>query len=466
MACRNFWTVKDGKICKGFIEFKWESGISVSQKRRSCLHLHSALNVHYDLYPALDISSASPEQLGIDLSAFNLKWNGKTIECWYQGSKIYSNAGHMKHLYDCDSLTAKKSMKESNLGKLIGFRLVDTDYPMEPRTVFYDWIYLQGLLQYDRKDEILKYQVFTDVQATTDIDACQARAVCIYKLLHEQNNLGILRDFDLFKDWHSSYVESQFSGEFYPSDMRQVGENRVKILDTSIDNFKKACELFHYNFVLQNDGSYTMSLKAKVVDPDVIVYTDGLLDDLCALEELSKKYKKALIILVNGSDLPTSDYAMNNYDMMKFSVDVKSWFTDATVIQDAFMLSDVCELTPDSNCVVYCLCNATAISKDLHMLKSVRELHAMIGSSHTYSTVDEEWNAAQDIDAYGRLLDAIGNNSNWHQYTSVECEQFIHSPSEKPEQLKYYDVYINKMRAMGENQCCYDLKCIYMSYTI
>lgn len=210
MAKRNFWVIKDGKVAKGEIEFKWEPGMSVAQKRRSCANLHSALSSKLGLKNPLDISSASTTPLGVKLSAFNLMWNGKSVECWYQGSKVYSVAGHMKKLYDVDSMTAKKSMKNANLGSLIGFRLIDTDYPMNPRTVFYDYLYLQGLLQSEYKDNVLEYDVFTDIQAVTDIDACQARTVCIYKLLIEQNNLSVLGSFDTFKEWHEKHVEIKY----------------------------------------------------------------------------------------------------------------------------------------------------------------------------------------------------------------------------------------------------------------
>lgn len=209
MAQRNFWTIKDGKVAKGLVDFKWESGMSITQKRKSCVNLHNTLAEKFKIGvdKILDISSASTTALGVSLSAFNLILDGKSVECWYQGSKVYEKAGHMKHLYDVDSMTAKKSMKNTNLGKLIGFRLVDTDYPMEPRTVFYDYIYLKGLIQFDNRDAILDYEAFTDIQAVTDIDACQARTVCIYKLLHQQNKLSLVENFDAFKEWHKEHVE-------------------------------------------------------------------------------------------------------------------------------------------------------------------------------------------------------------------------------------------------------------------
>ena len=210
MAERNFWLIQDGKIAKGSITFKWEPGMSTSQRRKSCQNLHSALKEKYD-QAALDISSASTTDLGVKLSAFNLKWRGKSVECWYQGSKVYSIAGAMHYLYNATSMEAKQSMKQGGLGNLVGFNLEGTEYPMSPRTVFYDYIYLMGLLEtYGDSLDLSEYGFFTDIQAVLNIDACQARTVCEYKLLQEEGNLGNVKSFDWFKEWHEAHVEKVY----------------------------------------------------------------------------------------------------------------------------------------------------------------------------------------------------------------------------------------------------------------
>jgi hypothetical protein len=209
MAFRNYWTIKDGKIIKGQEEFKWEPGMSTSQRRKSCKNLHEVIKEKTGSLP-LDISSASTTELGVKLSAFNLIWRGHSIECWYQGSKVYSIAGPMHHLYNMTSRQAKASMKEANLGKLIGFNLEGVDYPMEPKTVFYDYLYLMGLIEnYGQDLDLSEYEYFTDVQAVINIDACQARTVCEYKLLKEQGLLDKIKDFSNFDDfvkWHKMFV--------------------------------------------------------------------------------------------------------------------------------------------------------------------------------------------------------------------------------------------------------------------
>lgn len=466
MAVRNFWTIKDNKVAIGSIEFKWEPGISIAQKRRSCAHLHSALNYVYDLYPALDISSASLDPLGVALSAFNLKWRGVSVECWYQGSKVYSIAGTQHHLYKVDSLTAKKSMKKDNNGLLIGFNLEGVEYPMSPRTVFYDYIYLQGLMEFENRDAILDYEVFTDVQATVDIDACQARTVCIYKLLHMQGKLDIIKDFDKFLEWHKEFVEDMYASDICYSNtgIRYLADGSCKILDTFLESVKEPFDVNHKELVY-NNGAYNVVDKPKFKNPEVVIYTDMLLDDLCAIELLSYKYKSAVILVANSDDLPSSNYAADNYNIVKANNDVKTWFKDNVVfVKDSLELRDVCEFTPEHRVTVFCLCNAKAIVRDLEYIEpNLKNLAAMIGSSHEFNPNDPEWNANQDLEAYKVLQEFINSNSNCLQVTAGECEDSYNPEDGTYNWLKYSSAYLNKMTQLNENTCCYDLRCILLA---
>lgn len=207
MAQRNFWKIQNGVIVKNVEDFKWEPGISIAQRRRSCINLHNVLKSKG--YTPLDISSASPDEFGVKLSAFNLMWNGKTVECWYQGSKVYKNAGVQHHLYNVSSREAKKSMKALAGDQLIGFNLNGIVFPMSPKTVFYDWIYLNGLVQsYGKELDFSAYDCFTDIQAVINIDACQAKTVCIYTLIQQQNRFDeVMKDFDAFLKWHTTFVK-------------------------------------------------------------------------------------------------------------------------------------------------------------------------------------------------------------------------------------------------------------------
>lgn len=208
MAIRNFWTFKDCKVAKGCIEFKWEQGQSTAQKTRSCNNLHAAIKAYTGMV-SLDISTASPSPIGVSLSAFNLKPDGRSVETLYQGSKVYSD-GYIAHdLYDADSRTAKK-LSQENHGRISGFNYFGTEYPTEPDSIFYDYIYLKALLANYGNSMVTTATCFTDIQQNMEALACQARSFCIYQLMRFSSCLHLLDDFDKFKEWHESHVEIDY----------------------------------------------------------------------------------------------------------------------------------------------------------------------------------------------------------------------------------------------------------------
>lgn len=235
MADRHFWTIVDNKIAKGSIRFKWEAGTSIAQKKRCCRNLHNVIDFHCELSP-LDISRGSTSSLGESLSAFNLTWKGKPVECWYQGSKVFSNAGAMHKLYNVNAATAKNAVKASGLGRLVGFNLDGAEFPMEPKTAFYDLLYLCALREkFGDSLELSAYDCFTDIMATTDTLACQARTVCEYKLLQNTANLDVLNNFDEYIQWHKEHVESYYPVVYKDCCVLFVSDGIIKCIDTYVD---------------------------------------------------------------------------------------------------------------------------------------------------------------------------------------------------------------------------------------
>src|SRR5437016_2509268 len=109
-----FIPLTDGQpgVQEKLLEFKWYPGMSVSQKQKSIRELHkTALAIN--LNPVLEISSKSETDLGIQLSAFNLKISTKSkrrvfsVESAFQSSKIFEKGGPYTDLLDVDSRTAK-----------------------------------------------------------------------------------------------------------------------------------------------------------------------------------------------------------------------------------------------------------------------------------------------------------------------------------------------------------------------
>lgn len=169
------------------LEFKWHSGMAKSQKQKSIAELHNVAN-DLGFERVLEVSSKSENELGIKLSAFNLlietQKNKKifTVETAFQGSKVFSRGGPYKDLIGIDSLAAKKDIRLKNSGQLIGFEFFGKSFPLEPRTYFYDWIYINALAKNkELSEQVTLFDSFTDIEFNPQKSInCQAHSVAIY----------------------------------------------------------------------------------------------------------------------------------------------------------------------------------------------------------------------------------------------------------------------------------------------
>lgn len=199
MAKRSVYRVSDDD--KKYIEeievdFTWYPGFAVSQKQKSILDLHSEYNKIYKEDKVLEISSKSKEELGIRLSAFNLMITTKddkrfSVESAFQSSKKFELGGPYIDILEKNSREAKKDTRLKTSGKLIAFEFYGRKWPLEPKTIFYDWLYIRAL--YKNKDlasQILEYDAFTDIEFNPDKSInCQARSAALFVSLSKRDLL-------------------------------------------------------------------------------------------------------------------------------------------------------------------------------------------------------------------------------------------------------------------------------------
>ena len=164
MAIRPVFVIKKARPYFGEIEteFQFFSGFSDVQKQKSITSLHDAyLSLHPDGKP-LEISTKSPNPIGQALSAFNLKillQSGidASLESVFQASKIFEYGGPYTDILSKLPWEAKKDTRLKESGNIISFNLEGKVFPTEPKTFFYDWLYVNAV---DRnaylKEEILK----------------------------------------------------------------------------------------------------------------------------------------------------------------------------------------------------------------------------------------------------------------------------------------------------------------------
>jgi hypothetical protein len=191
------------KDAPGFVKeisftIPWASGFAPVQKKKNIKALHDAA-ASSGFSPLLEISTKSDELAGQRLSAFNLKVHTKTgplpLECVFQGSKVFERGGPYTDLYNADPREAKRDQRLQESGCLLGFEFEGHRFPLQPATVFYDWLYLSALFPHrkwliDRVKNKVKYAGFTDIEFNPAKSInCQARSCALFVVLMDEGLL-------------------------------------------------------------------------------------------------------------------------------------------------------------------------------------------------------------------------------------------------------------------------------------
>ena len=190
------------------IDFKYYSGFSTSQKIKTIESFHHEILQKYKNLKVLEISTKSNEKLGQELSAFNLKSetvNKKisfTVETAFQSSKVFENGGPFIDLLYKTSKQAKTDERLKTSGKIISVNFLNKDYPTEPKTLFYDWLYI-NVLEKNKElhKDLFQYNCFTDIEFNPAKSInCQAHAVALF-ISMKKNNIDFdkIKDIDYFK---------------------------------------------------------------------------------------------------------------------------------------------------------------------------------------------------------------------------------------------------------------------------
>ena len=191
------------------VEFAYFTGFAISQKQKSISSMHVTIeNLGINLQ-VLEVSTKSSNPIGVALSAFNLQFlneiNGKEypLENIFQSSKVFENGGPYRDLLDVHPKDAKRDERLKNSGNLICFDYNGTKWELEPKTMFYDWIYIRSLCRNEMlSKKILEYNAFTDIEFNQEKSInCQARAAAIFVSLSVNGLLpDILDDLSRFKE--------------------------------------------------------------------------------------------------------------------------------------------------------------------------------------------------------------------------------------------------------------------------
>lgn len=206
------------------VEFSWNPGFAPVQKKKNVAAMHEAARAR-GIFPLLEVSTKSEERLGQRLSAFNLKIETDigaiSIEAAYQGSKVFKNGGPYTDIYGMDSRSAKRDERLQKSGALTGFNYFGRQWPLVPKTAFYDWLYLSALESHqDFLKRLFEYKGFTDIEFNPAKSLnCQARTcallVSLLKLdaltdaLRSQSDFIAMVASDSFNQAHSAELRQR-----------------------------------------------------------------------------------------------------------------------------------------------------------------------------------------------------------------------------------------------------------------
>ena len=228
MASRPVFLLEElALVREKLVKFEWHPGFSVAQKQRSIRALHQAAD-RDSPQPRqyLEVSTKSEATLGTQLSAFSLQ---KTVpggfrtclEAAFQGSKVFhEGAGGDRQLSDLywnrDGKDVKRIMRPWHEVTLKRFRFGDEAWPLEPKSAFYDWLYIRALCEHERRDEIRQeldqYDAFTDIEFNPARSFnCQARSCALFVALDRRSALDRTETRDGFLELLAEHDYGQAS---------------------------------------------------------------------------------------------------------------------------------------------------------------------------------------------------------------------------------------------------------------
>lgn len=181
------------------LPLEWHSGFAPVQKKKNIAALHAAA-ARAGYSPLLEVSTKSEEKLGRHLSAFHLKVESERagkipLECAFQGSKVFEFGGPFTDLYFvAEARDAKRDLRLQKSGKITGFDFNGFCFPTEPKTAFYDWLYINAIFEHrdwlKSESRFCEYAGFTDIEFNPAKSInCQARSCALFAALLSNNLL-------------------------------------------------------------------------------------------------------------------------------------------------------------------------------------------------------------------------------------------------------------------------------------
>ena len=125
-----------------------------------------------------------------------------SVENLYQGGKVFESGGPCLDMYNLTAREAKRDERLHSLGRLTGFFYEGRVYPVVHYDAFYNWLYINALLENPNLSAVLlQYDAFTDLAYNPNTGtSCQARSAAIFVALMKNDRIDVAKEFDTFED--------------------------------------------------------------------------------------------------------------------------------------------------------------------------------------------------------------------------------------------------------------------------
>ena len=152
------------------IDFLWIRGQAHSRRVLCADELAHAIRSKFPEGRHLEVSTYSRTDLGLRLSAMNVRFRSgcyadRTVESVYQSSKVFANGGPYLDIIDDGYVgNPKRDPRLQNSGDLEGFHINSTTIALSDAERLYDAIYITALRQNPKLfTTCMSYNIFTDI---------------------------------------------------------------------------------------------------------------------------------------------------------------------------------------------------------------------------------------------------------------------------------------------------------------
>lgn len=249
------------------VNCEWFGGFALSQKRKCEIGLHRNFLRVYPNEKILEISMASINPLGKKLSAMNLKKRvyimdkkkGRlgitSVESAFQSSRVFTDGetqiGPFPNYLMVPGKESKKRVKELAQGMHSYKYEFEKEVFYAPNyhiSLFYDYLYLNALLEDENRDVMLElisggYSAFSDL-ATVSLN-CQARSCAIFIGLFRAGLLDKVKSKNMYLELFRTREDGTAALGAYEN-VQVFCNGKVDLLSPVVPNFYQRNEIEEY----------------------------------------------------------------------------------------------------------------------------------------------------------------------------------------------------------------------------